>query len=198
MTANNFNTVIEEVAGIVSLALFSQEECKQFISEAEKCNQWELAKVHGGHHDGDVQWVSDIETRNAYVMGLSALPATSLRFDRKIQECILPLIAEKWRVHLQSHAGAQIIRYTTGGHYVAHIDSGADLDDRQFSVVCYLNEDLEGGATSFPTINYAAIPKSGKAIIFPSEYLHQAEPVMSGRKYAIVTWIVGAVPTSWI
>ncbi|MBI1804710.1 MAG: 2OG-Fe(II) oxygenase [Ignavibacteriae bacterium] len=198
MVVNNLGTVIEEIAGIISLPLFSPEECKLFVSEAENSNQWELAKVHGGHHDGDVRWVTNAEVRNAYVMGLSSLSSVSQQFDLRIKEYILPLIATKWKVHLREHAGAQILRYTPGGHYVAHIDSGTDLDDRHFSVVCYLNDDLTGGATSFPMINYATTPQCGKAIIFPSEYLHQAEQVISGRKYVIVTWIIGPVPVSWI
>lgn len=198
MVTSSVNSIVEEVAGIYSMTLFSPEECKQFIAEAENADQWELAKVHGGHENGNVQWVADKETRNAYMMSLSTLPSILEQFDKKVHECILPLIANKWRVHLGQHAGAQIIRYTPGGHYVAHIDSGTDLDDRHFSVVCYLNDDLAGGTTSFPTISYATTPQCGKAIIFPSEYLHQANPVISGSKYVIVTWIVGPIPVSWI
>ena len=37
-------------------------------------------------------------------------------------------------------------------------------------------------------------PLCGKAVIFPSTYLHRAEPVTRGRKYVIVSRLTGRQP----
>jgi hypothetical protein len=119
-------------------------------------------------------------------------------FDRRMDQKVKPLIKRIWHVDLKEHAGTQIIRYSSNGHYEPHTDSGLDLNDRYFSVLCYLNDDFEGGCTSFPYLNYFAVPKRGRAIIFPSRFMHCAEPVVSGEKFVVLTWVMGPVPLDWI
>ena|SRR6266571_1259455 len=194
----SLTSLTEEVAGIFQLSLFPPEKCRHFIEKANSLNGWESARVHGGHDDGDVQWVVSSEVRQAAMISLSSLPSVFEQFDATIRRRIIPLVNEAWRLHLQEHGGAQIIRYHPGGHYVAHTDTGPDLDDRQFSVVCYLNDDFSGGVTNFPSLNYSVTPRCGKAVVFPSEYLHRAEPVVRGSKYVLVSWLIGQAPVSWI
>jgi predicted 2-oxoglutarate/Fe(II)-dependent dioxygenase YbiX len=66
--------------------------------------------------------------------------------------------------------------------------------NRYYSLVCYLNDDFEGGSTRFPALDYAVKPQCGKAILFPSRYLHGGEPVISGQKYILISWITGPIP----
>jgi predicted 2-oxoglutarate/Fe(II)-dependent dioxygenase YbiX len=95
--------------------------------------------------------------------------------------------------------GTQLVRYKPGGHYVPHTDAGADeFANRYFTVLCYLNQDFEGGKTSFPSLNYAATPRAGKALIFPATYLHCAEPVVRGEKLILLSWVCGPVPIRWV
>jgi predicted 2-oxoglutarate/Fe(II)-dependent dioxygenase YbiX len=42
------------------------------------------------------------------------------------------------------------------------------------------------------------MPQAGQAILFPSNYLHGSEPVISGKKFVIVSWIDGPVPIKWL
>jgi predicted 2-oxoglutarate/Fe(II)-dependent dioxygenase YbiX len=190
--------VIEEIPGIVSVLLFTPEECARIMAEAEQSGRWEAATVHKEADDGAGQSVVNTEVRQASVIGLSSLPFVSQLFDRRMAEIILPHIESRWNMRLEKHEGAQLLRYHPGGFYLAHSDNGDPFEERQFSIVCYLNEDVDGGATSFPDIAYTVTPQRGKAIIFPSEYLHQAQAVTAGSKYAIVSWVVGAAPVSWI
>ena len=92
-----------------------------------------------------------------------------------------------------------ILRYGPGGFYRKHADSclleKADqtwykVQDRDLSLLLYLNEDFEGGGLSFINFNYHFRPKVGDLLIFPSDnrYEHQAEKVESGLRYCIASW----------
>ena len=103
-----------------------------------------------------------------------------------------------WKLDLRTHSGTHLLKYEAADHYRPHKDTGLGFDGRYFSVVCYLNDDFTGGRTLFPTLNYAATPAAGRAIIFPSNYLHGSEPVISGQKFVMVSWIEGPVPIQWL
>lgn len=92
-----------------------------------------------------------------------------------------------------------LMRYREGGYYVKHADSQnmetetrtwSKVIDRDLSLLIYLNDDFEGGELSFYKLNYQVRPRAGAAVIFPSDhrYLHQAETVNKGVRYAIVSW----------
>lgn len=92
-----------------------------------------------------------------------------------------------------------VLRYEKGGKYQVHADSDyydADLDqwskcmDRDVSVLLYLNADFTGGALHFINFNFAHQPKPGDLIYFPSDhrYMHEAQEVSSGVRYAISSW----------
>lgn len=92
-----------------------------------------------------------------------------------------------------------LMRYHEGGYYVRHADSqnyDAETNmwnkviDRDLGILIYLNEDFEGGELSFYNLNYQIRPRAGAAVLFPSDqrFLHQAETVKEGVRYAIVSW----------
>jgi predicted 2-oxoglutarate/Fe(II)-dependent dioxygenase YbiX len=120
------------------------------------------------------------------------------QFDRRVNNVVKPLISQVWNVELTDHSGTQMIRYGEGGHYLPHADAGEDLPDRYFTALLYLNDDFDGGHTSFPSLDAAVKPKTGQAIIFPARYLHCAEPVTRGEKFVLLTWVCGPVPINWI
>jgi len=92
-----------------------------------------------------------------------------------------------------------VIRYRIGGTYKPH----ADADhwhpekqqwvrgvDRDYSAILYLNDEFEGGGLFFPEYDVRIIPKPGQLVCFPSDgkFVHTAEPVIKGNRYAFVTW----------
>ena len=92
-----------------------------------------------------------------------------------------------------------LMRYREGGKYVRHADSqNMDPDtnmwhkviDRDLGLLIYLNNDFEGGELTFTNLNYQIRPRAGTAVLFPSDqrFLHQAETVKKGVRYAIVSW----------
>lgn len=93
----------------------------------------------------------------------------------------------------------QLLRYRPGGLYHRHSDSERFDSkqrrwvrslDRDYSVLVYLNEDFQGGALSFTNHRIRIQPGTGTIIAFPSDhrYLHAAEELISGRRYALVSW----------
>jgi predicted 2-oxoglutarate/Fe(II)-dependent dioxygenase YbiX len=100
---------------------------------------------------------------------------------------------------LDWYEAPELMRYLPGGFYVKHADSQnfnpdsnswAKVIDRDLSLLIYLNEDFEGGSLYFNRFNYRLRPKAGMAVLFPSDnrYIHTAETVTKGTRYAIVSW----------
>jgi predicted 2-oxoglutarate/Fe(II)-dependent dioxygenase YbiX len=62
--------------------------------------------------------------------------------------------------------------------------------DRDVSLIIYLNREFTGGALRFINFNYEHAPKTGDLVFFPSDhrYMHEAQKVESGVRYAITSW----------
>jgi hypothetical protein len=75
-----------------------------------------------------------------------------------------------------------------GPHIDAYDPNGTGTD-LKYTLVCYLNDDYEGGEIVFPNQNVTIKPKAGSMVMFPSgdPYTHEAKPVTSGKKYLYTT-----------
>jgi hypothetical protein len=83
-----------------------------------------------------------------------------------------------------------ILKYQTGQEYKAHFD-GSTESHRSISPILYLNDSYTGGEIEFVYHNVKIKPSPGMLILFPANYAysHIAHPVLTGTKYAIVTWL---------
>ena len=104
-----------------------------------------------------------------------------------------------YNVNFEWYERPQILRYPPGGKYNQHADADHWLpdkkkwvrtQDRDYSVLLYLNEEYEGGELEFNNYKYKFKPKTGMLVGFPSghQYLHAAHPTTSGIRYVIVSW----------
>jgi predicted 2-oxoglutarate/Fe(II)-dependent dioxygenase YbiX len=122
-----------------------------------------------------------------------------LRLDdlvyRAFQEQILP----RTGLTIDWYEEPQLLRYTAGGFYSYHSDAYDPVPeekawrravDRDISLLLYLNDDFEGGELELKRFSYLLRPKAGMLVWFPSDwrYEHMARPVISGCRYAIVSW----------
>ena len=89
----------------------------------------------------------------------------------------------------------QILEYTLEQSYNWHIDTCPDpmsqFYHRNISIVLYLTDDFEGGATKFKILPKKDFrPKAGSALFFPSNwcFAHCSTPVVKGKKRVAVTW----------
>ena len=187
----------EEIRGILALQLYDTEECRLIIEEIKQSVAWIEAKV-SERKEGGFNPATRVEARRASVLAPAAESEIKFAFDEKMKTIVKPLVNRVWRASLTEHAETHFVRYAPGNYYTPHSDTGVHRQDRYFTVVCYLNEDFEGGGTTFPKLNYAVMPRAGKAVIFPSTYLHSAEPVTRGEKYILVSWLLGRPPVRWL
>jgi len=188
----------EEARGVLAVRLYEPRECRSIVERVKGRGAWAVAQVRVRDEHGRHRSLTKPASRTARILNSPDARGIYAAFDRRLDAVVKPLIKQVWGVSFTEHHGTQLIRYGPGGHYAPHSDAGGDLSHRYFSVVCYLNDDFEGGQTSFPPLGYSATPRRGKAIVFPSTYVHQACPVVSGEKFVVVSWVLGPFPVKWI
>lgn len=92
-----------------------------------------------------------------------------------------------------------VLRYEPGGFYMPHSDSCQrdettktwyKVNDRDVSLLLYINDDFTGGGLSFTRFNCRFTPGVGDVLVFPSDHRfeHCAHVVESGIRYAIAGW----------
>lgn len=100
-----------------------------------------------------------------------------------------------------------IIRYQVGQEYKLHGDylpPDSEFCDPRYggqrakTVLVYLNDDFEGGATEFPSLGLSIVPRRGAALVFnnltangeiASHSQHCGAPVISGEKWLASKWV---------
>ncbi|MFC5521490.1 2OG-Fe(II) oxygenase [Polaromonas jejuensis] len=122
---------------------------------------------------------------------------------RRVEARIARLL--NWPV--QKGEGLQVLRYREGAQYKPHYDyfdpaepGTANLlqrgGQRVATLVMYLQEPQEGGATVFPDIGLQVAPRRGHAVFFSygcahpcSLTLHGGDPVTVGEKWIATKWL---------
>ncbi len=103
----------------------------------------------------------------------------------------------------------QCVSYDPKQEYQNHYDTFDETSERgrkeieesgqrKYTMLAYLNDDFEGGATYFPNVDLMVRPKKGRVVIFNNldeqgkvikAAYHAGLPVTKGRKYAINIWV---------
>jgi predicted 2-oxoglutarate/Fe(II)-dependent dioxygenase YbiX len=188
----------QESHGVISVPLYSPPQCKAIVEQVKMLDDWVAAQVREAEDGVHYKSVTQPDVRSTKILASDQPEELYRQFDERMNSTLKPLIKQIWRINLAEHSGTQILRYGPADHYVPHQDTGPGFEYRYLSVVCYLNDDFAGGQTSFPGFKFSATPEIGKAIVFPSDYLHGSEPVISGEKFVFVSWIRGPAPIKWI
>ena len=188
----------EESIGVHAVSLYEPGECKAIVDYVRKLSRWDVAEVRVSEQQGEHHGEVVLKDRAASILPLAESARIHRKFHKKLDEVIKPLVKQIWRADFNEHSDTHLIRYLPDGYYHVHRDNSLDLTSRYFTVLCYLNDDFEGGQTRFPSLNHSVKPAPGKAIIFPSKYFHQGEPVLIGEKYILVSWLIGPAPIDWI
>jgi predicted 2-oxoglutarate/Fe(II)-dependent dioxygenase YbiX len=94
-----------------------------------------------------------------------------------------------YRTSSSSHEDYAILKYGAGQKFVDHIDTYDN--NRNISMVYYMNDDYEGGEIVFPRFDIKHKPEKDEMILFPSIYVynHEVLPVVSGVRYAVASWL---------
>lgn len=162
-----------------------EEQC----SLADSGLHWERATTVGSGIDQNI--------RTNYHLGLTKSASLGNSIAQNVHNQTYLLLAaatsqyaEKHHIDELYHEGYNMLRYKGGQQYKAHAD-GTTADGRAVSAIIYLNNDYEGGEVEFVNFGVKIKPEPGMLLLFPSNYpyTHIAHPVISGTKYAIVTWM---------
>jgi predicted 2-oxoglutarate/Fe(II)-dependent dioxygenase YbiX len=130
--------------------------------------------------------------------------AVESQVNGTVQRIVDELIEPIYDLRIDYWERPDVLVYLPGGFFVPHND-GESVEhdpvayewrwrrsmDRDVSLVWYLNDDFEGGGLWFPLFQRLIQPRTGMVVTFPSthEFAHTAQPVVSGTRYAVVTWM---------
>jgi prolyl 4-hydroxylase len=136
---------------------------------------------------------------------------TVMNFGLADSDVILELInwrvAEAARMPAENAEGLGVLHYNPGERYAPHVDYIPDTPQnaahlaqrgqRVRTLLIYLNDGFEGGATEFPRLGLSFKPPRGGALIFDSvkadgsvdpTTLHTGAPPTSGEKWLVSKW----------
>lgn len=107
----------------------------------------------------------------------------------------LNLNYEKWQYNITHSNQTEFLMYDINGKYQSHVDTLHQLGNevRKLTVLAILNDDFEGGKFYIQNSSEKLYPpqEKGDVIVFPSFMLHGVEPVTKGKRFTVVTWLVG-------
>lgn len=83
--------------------------------------------------------------------------------------------------------------YLKGGHFKSVHSERTTLSTahRVFAWMTYLNDEFDGGHTSFVHFNLQIKPKKGLTLLWPAEWTHAhfGDEILNGSKYIITGWL---------
>jgi len=93
--------------------------------------------------------------------------------------------ARNHNIEIGRLAPLSISKYKAGASMGKHTDSNGSDGPQTISVVCYLNDNYEGGQIRFADQGIEIKPRAGSIVIFPSKppFFHESMTVISGWKY---------------
>ena len=131
-------------------------------------------------------------------------------FDKTdLNDKITHIVSEKTGLSIEHQEKIHIVKYNIGGEYKEHHDFfHPDTDyykthierggQRIYSCLFYLNDDFQGGETTFPKMKYMVKPEMGKLLVWKNlnddlsinlNSLHAGLPVTLGEKWICIIWV---------
>jgi PKHD-type hydroxylase len=170
---------------------FTPKECDTIISLANQ-----LYEVKGTTGTGENEGTYNEEIRSVDVYDLPLEEGTKWIFD-KLATAAAKANKEYYNYNLLGITHSlQLLHYKPGGHYDWHIDAGNGASaTRKLTALVPLSKrtDFEGGGLKAQNnaTEMDVIMERGSISTFPSYMPHKVEPVTSGERWTLVTWIHG-------
>lgn len=174
--------------------LLSSEECEELIRQAHPRMERSLTV---DMQSGGVQLHAHRTSSGMFFQ------RAETALIRTIEARIAQLVAWPW----ENGEGLQVLRYTPGAEYKPHYDyfdprepgSAVHLrrgGQRVGTLIMYIGEPEQGGATVFPDVGLEVAPKRGNAVFFSyasahpdTKSLHGGAPVIAGEKWIATKWL---------
>jgi hypothetical protein len=112
-----------------------------------------------------------------------------------LTSCALNLNYEFWKFDITHSNQTEFLMYDINGKYEAHTDTFHQhgTETRKLTALAILNDNFEGGKFFIQNGHEKIYPPQakGSVIVFPSFMVHGVEPVTKGKRFTVVTWLVG-------
>jgi predicted 2-oxoglutarate/Fe(II)-dependent dioxygenase YbiX len=159
---------------------------KGFLSEWE-CKELILFSENMGYQEAEVSLSSGAKMmkglRNNYRV-MTTDTALAAKFWEKLKAFCPASIDDSFQSGLNEQF--RFYKYESDQRFKRHIDGRFkrnEYEESRITFMIYLNDDFEGGETSFDEVIIQ--PKTGNALCFIHELKHEGCPVKSGIKYAL-------------
>lgn len=159
--------------------LLSTSECEELIQKSESI----------GYDD------APLTTRSGPVMDKSIrnnhrVILDSVELSEELWEITSPYAKARWKHRDVRGLNERLrfYRYDSGEQFDWHYDGHYERtsgERSQFTLMFYLNDRFEGGATEFS--DFTVTPAQGDALFFWHHQIHRGAPVIGGRKYVLRT-----------
>ncbi len=163
--------------------LFDETECHEYIRLSEDLG-YEPAAID---LDGVQTVVKEIRNNERVIHDN---PGLSQALFQRLRE-YLPESLDGHRI-TGLNERLRFYRYDPGQVFRWHRDGSFKRTGEQsrLSLVIYLNQDFEGGATEFR--EFSVTPRTGRAVVFKHALLHEGAGLKRGRKYVMRTDVMYA------
>ena len=167
---------------------FFDPACLEYINHIMDTGKWEYAWV------GDAKKTGATETRNTKNI-IVAHHNDSDYLYQTIMRKFVEVNNKCFNYALTSVFDVFILKYEVGNFYKAHLDIGGNATNRKISLIVQLsNENEYTGGDTLLHLSHEPVcinKKYNSATFFPSYLLHEATPVFTGTRYALVSWATG-------
>ena len=160
---------------------FTPEECKGFIDFSEK----------QGYEE------SLIRSKEGEVMNKEIRDNDRVIWDNpQVAEQLWALVKDMMPADIEGYEPIGLndrfyfSRCKYGQQFKPHIDGPfrrSETEKSKITLLIYLNEDFEGGATTLVLEGEDVIPKEGMLFLFEHKIMHCGRPVTEGTKYVLRT-----------
>lgn len=182
--------LLEHMAGVYTYPNFLESAtCLNLIAVAEVIG-FEAASVRVGEFSDHA--TAPMPTIRNNDKCIAPLPGTIGLLWEGLQELGLPQIGNEVAIGLPDTV--RFYRYGPGQRFKMHRDGPWEFEGHRsrLTLLVYLNDDYEGGATSFRKFHIK--PKTGTLVLFEHSTWHEGMVVESGTKYVLRSDVLYEVP----
>ena len=165
---------------------------KDFMS-AEECKKWIAFSEDHGYEWATVNMGFRQQVVNKSIRNNKRVIYDSQELARDLWQKIKPYVVRETPYALACGLNERFrfYKYKQGQEFRPHRDGSFVRNSKErsaYTLLIYLNENMEGGATEFP--KHLIHPITGTAIIFKHEIRHAGLPIIKGTKYVLRTDIM--------
>ena len=181
---------------------------ENFLSD-EECER--LIELGGDEYERSTEYAPEMSVDGSYAFVESEGRTSTNTWcqdecrEDPVTKAVIERMTNMTGIPYDNYEDLQLVRYEPGQFYQKHHDFADGHVDSQYgprllTFFLYLNDVEDGGGTQFEDLKFAAQPKRGMALVWPSVVndnpmekddwtWHEALPVKKGVKYGANAWI---------